>query len=35
VDATLSPGVYCNNLLIDNGAVVTLNPGIYVIATAN
>jgi Putative Flp pilus-assembly TadE/G-like len=29
--ATLSPGVYCKNLLIDNGAVVTLNPGIYVI----
>jgi hypothetical protein len=31
VSVTLSPGVYCKNLTIENGAVVTLNPGIYVI----
>jgi hypothetical protein len=31
LSATLSPGVYCNNLTIENGAIVTLNPGIYVI----
>jgi len=29
---TLSPGVYCGGLIIDQGADVTLSPGIYVIS---
>lgn len=29
--ATLVPGTYCDGLTIEKGAVVTLNPGIYVI----
>ena len=28
---TISPGVYCNGLLIDNNAVVTMKPGVYII----
>jgi Flp pilus assembly protein TadG len=28
---TLSPGVYCNGLTLNAGAIVTLNPGIYYI----
>ena len=28
---TLSPGTYCGGLEIKNGAVVTLNPGLYII----
>ena len=28
---SLSPGVYCNNLRFSSDAVVTLNPGVYVI----
>lgn len=27
----LTPGVYCNGLKFGNGAIVTLNPGVYVI----
>jgi hypothetical protein len=27
----LSPGVYCNGLAFGNGAIVTMNPGVYVI----
>jgi Flp pilus assembly protein TadG len=31
VTRTLSPGTYCGGLVVDKGAQVTLNPGIYVI----
>ena len=28
---TINPGVYCNGLLVDNSAFVTMKPGVYVI----
>jgi hypothetical protein len=28
---TVSPGVYCNGLAFNNGASVTMNPGVYII----
>ncbi len=31
VATTLNPGVYCNGMLIDNGASVQLKPGVYII----
>lgn len=31
ISTTLSPGTYCGGLEIKNGAVVTLNPGLYII----
>ena len=31
VETTLKPGVYCNGLTIDNGAIVHLEPGVYII----
>jgi len=30
-NATISPGVYCNGIQINAGAVVTMNPGVYFI----
>ena len=29
--ANISPGVYCKGLAITNGAIVTMNPGVYII----
>ncbi len=31
-DDTLSPGVYCGGLTIEDGATVTLDPGLYVVS---
>ena len=32
ISTTLNPGTYCGGLELTNGAVVTLNPGLYVIS---